>query len=191
MSLSSAAQLSVKPFLFVPTGELGFVGERAMSIEVGYINSSLFEQDWRTRASLTLFNLKPRMDVFPTVGTLESGNEITVIPGEQRFSKFKMGLLTVGVDRQIIGNDNIKIYLGFDLQTGAASIDYESNMPLIEELSYSGGGTIGAFRFRLGSEFLITDEFTVGIEANRHYGIITSHMLYSANDFGLNLCYYF
>jgi hypothetical protein len=184
---TAQAQLYIRAFNFRPSGEFGFVMKPTFSLECGYSNA--FENDrWRTSMSVSFIKLTPRMDVFPVVATRYDGNNKTILPGAQTFTKYNIYQFLFGIDYDLLDHEKLHLFPGTDLIMGVAPVEYTYNVPTYKSENYRGGGVLGAFRFRLGAEYAITDAISVLFAANRQYGLIMEpRTLYAANDYGLGI----
>ncbi|HEU4716666.1 MAG TPA: hypothetical protein VFU15_02490 [Bacteroidia bacterium] len=188
----SRAQIGLRVFNYRPTGELGFVMKPLFSAELSCI--APFEDGrWRTQFSLTYLRLKPRMDTFPVYGVVSSGSTgTTVYPGTQSFQKYSIVQLSGGGDFAFIDKDPFYVFAGADIVVGGASVEYTSQVQTIKDESYSGGGILAGFRFRLGAEYDVNDQVGIIASANRNYLFISEPAgLYGANDYGIGLRYSF
>ncbi len=191
---SSFSQISVRVFNYRPTGELGFVMKPLISAEIGYTQSFEESNSGRLRASFsgTFLKMTPRQSIFPISGVLTSGNGTTVLPGEESFQKYNMVQLFGGIDFAFMKKKKFYLYAGSDIIVGAASIEYRSSVKTVIDESYSGGGYLGGFRFRLGTEYCINDHIGIFFNANRSFYLVSEPAgIFSANDYGLGIRYEF
>jgi hypothetical protein len=183
-------QLEIRPFHFRPAGEFGFVMKPTSFVEVGWRDR--FDNDeyerFRFGISATYFQMKPRLEVFPTVVIRQDGNGTTVLPGAQVFEKFNLGLLSLGSDFAFIHQEKLHAYLGADLTIGAIAVDYTSNTPGYQDESYSGGGYLGGGRLRLGLEYDLNDLLSVFTNVQKTGFLLSEPAgLYGATDYGIGL----
>ena len=136
--------------------------------------------------------MKPRLDVFPVTGLLVDGGVLRVLPGKESFQKYAMGNLYCGMDYAFVQTDNFFVYAGLDVIVGAVNVDYTDYVPTYKDESYTGGGILAGFRFRLGVEYSINDKVGIFLNANRSYGLIAEpKTYYSANAYGFGMRYSF
>ncbi|MDO9185029.1 MAG: hypothetical protein Q7W13_03385 [Bacteroidia bacterium] len=177
----------IRGFNYRPTGEFGSVMKPLFSAEIGY--QQPFEGD-RVRGGFlfTFLQMKPRMDVFPVYGIVGT----TVLPGEQSFQKYNLGLLLCDLDFAFVNKEKYTIYTGLGLIMGGANVEYEYNIQTAVYESYSGGGILAGFRFRLGAEYIINDYIALNLNANRNVFLVTEpRALAWANDYGIGMRYSF
>ena len=187
---TSFGQVSVRIFDYRPTGELGFVMKPLLSVEAGFMQE--FDKRIRSSFSITFLKMKPRMESFPVYGVLTDGNGTTVLPGEQSFKKYSLFQLFCGFDFAFIKTKKLFIYMGADIIVGAANVDYIYKIETYKDESYSGGGILGGFRFRLGAEYAINEKLGLIINANRNlYLVAEPAAIFLANDYGIGMRYSF
>jgi hypothetical protein len=189
---ASFGQLSLKLYNYRPTGEFGFVMKPTFSAEVGYMGS--FEDDKRLRshASAAFLVMKPRMESFPIYGVLHESSGDRVLQGEQSFQKYNIAQLFVGFDLAFVKKEPFYAYAGLDITIGAASVEYTDYIETLIDESYSGGGFLGGFRFRLGAEYDINDHIGIFINAERSVWLLTDPAAINwANNYGLGIKYNF
>jgi hypothetical protein len=189
---TAVSQIMVKGYNYRPTGEFGFVFKPTFSAEIGYMAS--FEEDKRIRpvASVSFLVMKPRMESFPIYGVLHDGTGDHVLPGSQSFQKYNIAQLYGGFDLAIINKEQFHAYAGLDITIGAASVEYTSDIETFKTESYSGGGFLGGFRFRLGVDYDITESFSVFVNAERAGWLLTDPAAINwANYYGLGVKYNF
>lgn len=189
---TATAQLSVKLFNYRPTGDLGFVFKPTFSAEVGY--TGFFEDGnrWRKQATITFIVLKPRLETFPTTGVLSDGTGTHILPGEMSYQKYNIAQIFAGVDYALIMKNSFFVYAGLDITAGGTFVEYTDNVPRVKTESYSGGGLLAGFRFRLGAEYMMNDRITLMVSAQRCGWIVTDpQSTNAANDYGLGIRYNF
>lgn len=185
-----SAQVFLRVGNYRPTGEFGFVMKPTISFEAGLAGTINDDNKWRTMASLTYLHMTPRMDTFPTVTTMTVGSTTTVLPGQQAFSKYNLIVLSVGFDYPFYYTDQLALYGGFDLQAGAASVEYYEYVPTYKQFSYSGGGVLAGARFRLGFDYSFNDNWGVFTTATRHIFLLTEPAaILAGNDYGIGIRY--
>jgi hypothetical protein len=192
ISQTSTAQLSVKVFNYRPTGDFGFVFKPTFSAEVGYMG--LFEDGnrWRSQASVTFIVLKPRLETIPTSGLLSDGTGKHVLPGAMSYKKYNLAQAFVGVDYAFVCKQNFFVFAGLDLTAGGTFVEYTDDVETLKTESYTGGGILAGFRFRLGAEYTLSDEISLLIHIQRCGWIVTDPAsLNAANDYGLGIKYNF
>lgn len=186
------SQISLKVYNYRPTGEFGFVFKPTFSAEVGYLDS--FEEDkrFRTRASVSFLVMKPRLESFPIYGILSDGTGDHVLPGSQSFQKYNIAQLFAGFDIAFLKKEPFYVFAGMDITIGAASVEYTDYIETYKDESYSGGGFLGGFRFRLGTEYDFNEHIGIFIHAQRSVWLITEPAAFNwANDYGLGVKYNF
>lgn len=187
---SSFAQISLRAYNYRPTGEFGFVMKPTFSAEVGYMNP--FDNRLRTSASFSFLVMKPRMEAFPIYGILHDGTGVHVLPGSQSFQKYNIAQLFVGFDFAFVDKEPFYAYAGMDITVGGASVEYTDYIETFKNESYSGGGILGGFRFRLGAEYDFNDQIGLFINAQRSVWLISDPAAFNwANDYGLGIKYNF
>jgi hypothetical protein len=186
------AQITVRGYHYRPTGEFGFVMKPTFSAEAGWMNSFEDDKRLRTSASASFLVMKPRLPSFPIYGILHDGTGDHVLPGSQSFQKYNIAQLFVGFDLAYINKEKFHAYGGMDITIGAASVEYSDYIETFKSESYSGGGFLGGFRFRLGAEYDLSEHFSVYINAQRSVWLLTDPAAINwANDYGLGLRYKF
>ncbi len=165
LSTISLAQWGVHMAQIRPVGELGMVLEKQVGFGISYSNE--FDGGWRTGFEVSFFNMHQRIADFPIVGTITGGNGTFVSLGTQNFKKYNLLFFDGFCDRAIIDKDKFQLYGGGGICIGAAAVDYETNSPRISTTSYYGGGTIGGLFLRLGYDYHLDDNFTVGLIGTR------------------------
>ncbi len=191
-AVASSAQVGVRAFHFRPTGEFGFVMKPITSLELSLMQrfSRRTTKKWRTGFTLTYFNFKPRLEVFPIVGVLMDGNGTTIIPGVQYFEKYKIFQLCGGMDYAFVHKPKLNVFAGADLVAGSAVVDYASIQPTIKNETYSGGGILVGARGRLGAEYNITKAFSVYASIQRQIGLVSEPRSFiGGNDYGIGVRY--
>jgi len=193
LSKLSFGQISLRVFNYRPAGELGFTMKPLVSAEIGWQDRFSKRSYKRFRAGLSIMylNFKPRMEVFPTYGVLRDGGLTTVIPGAQSFQKYAIFKVNVGFDYAIIHKKKLNVFVGADLIIGTLSIDYSSNSAFIND-TYKGGGMLAGLRFRLGTEYSLTDQVSAFFTANHNRILISEPRSFiHSNDLGLGARYSF
>lgn len=186
------AQISAKAYHYRPTGEFGFVFKPTFSAEIGYMGSFEDDKRLRPRASVSFLVMKPRLESFPIYGILSDGTGDHVLPGSQSFQKYNIAQLFGGFDLAFIKKEPFYFYGGLDITIGAASVEYTEYIETYKEGSYTGGGFLGGFRFRLGAEYNVTENIGIFIEAQRSVWLLTEPAAINwANDYGLGVKYNF
>lgn len=186
---TSWGQISVRPYYYRPTGDFGFVFKPAFSLEVGYMKSFENEGQLRPNFSVSILNMKSRMDTIPTYGVI---NGTKVLPGEQSFQKYFIFQLNAGLDYAFIQKKKISGYGGAQLIIGGVNVNYTSSVATVRDEEYQGGGIIGGLRFSLGTEYDFNDKMSVFVNANRSLFLVTDPFsLNWANDYGIGMCYTF
>jgi hypothetical protein len=148
-----------------PLGELGMIFERQIGFGITYQNA--FDDGRRAGVDFSFFKMRPRMDEFPIVGTVTSGNSTFVSLGTQSFQRYNLFFFDAYYDWAILERDKFQFYAGGGINIGAASVEYESDSPTISSESYSGGGSIGGLFLRLGYDYYLTDQFTLALSGSR------------------------
>lgn len=183
-------QISVRLFNYRPTGDLGYIMKPLFSAEIGF--QQPFDRRIRSGFSLTFLKMTPRMAVFPTYGLLTDGSGTRVLPGEQSFQKYNLGLLFGDMDFAFVQQDKFNIFIGAGIIIGAASVEYTNKVQSVIDESYQGGGILGGFRFRVGAEYIINDYFAITISANRSIFLVADPIAINwANDYGVGVRYSF
>jgi hypothetical protein len=186
------AQLGLRVVQLRPTGEFGMVMEKKVSAELLYIPA--FEEDkLRMRASIGIFNMKPRLEVFPTNAWIYDGNGYTQLPGTQSFSKWNMTMLSGGVDLALVRlkDETLNFYPGVDIVFGGITMEYESHTPGISDEYFSGGQLMAGLRFRLGADHAIGDHLGLLLEACRAYYFVEETGRLDHNEIALGVRYQF
>lgn len=191
ISTCSFGQISLKAYHYRPTGEFGFVMKPTFSAEIGYMGS--FEDNRiRGNASVSFLVMKPRMESFPIYGVLHDGSGEHILPGSQSFQKYNIAQLFVGFDLAVIKKEKFFMYGGLDITIGAASVEYTEHIETFLDGGYSGGGVLGGFRFRLGSEYDFNDNIGMFVTAERSVWLLTDPAAINwANNYGLGVKYNF
>ena len=187
-------QLSLRIFNYRPTGEFGFAMKPLVSMEIGTQGRFSKRATKRTRVgfSATFLKMEPRLEVFPTYGVVSDGAGTRVLPGVQAFGKYNVFQLFGGMDYAFLHNEKYNVYAGIDLIAGVISVDYTDYVESWKDESYSGGGILAGFRFRLGIEYNLTDQISAFIDANRQGFLVAEpRALNDGNDYGLGLRYTF
>lgn len=188
----ATAQLSIKVFNYRPTGDLGFAFKPTFSAEAGYMGFFEDGSRWRSQFSGTFIMLKPRLETIPTSGVLSDGTGTHILPGAMTYKKYNLAQLFCGFDYAFISKDDFSVFGGVDLTIGGTMVEYQDDVQTFKNESYSGGGILGGFRFRLGAEYILTDEITLLIHAQRSAWIVTDPATTAAaNDYGVGIRYNF
>jgi hypothetical protein len=190
----ASAQVFIRAFNYRPSGEFGFAMKPLVSAEIGWQNrfSKRSTKRWRSGFSAQVLNMKPRMEVFPTVSTISDGNGFRVLPGEQTFHRYFIGQLNGGLDYAFVHKKDLNVYAGLDVTVGAASVAYTSYAPTVIHEDYDGGGYLGGLRARLGVEYTLSDHFSAFANVHRSFFYLEDPIAFSwAYDFGLGLRYSF
>jgi hypothetical protein len=191
-SIARSQEIFLKGYNYRPTGEFGFVMKSTWSAELGYRTS--FEEDKRIRGSFSASYLimKPRMESFPIYGVLHDGSGDHVLPGSQSFQKYNIAQIFGGMDLAFINKEKLAVFGGFDITIGAASVEYTSKVETLIEESYSGGGILGGFRFRLGTEYEFTEHFGAFVVAERSVWLLAEPAAINwSNNYGIGIKYRF
>ena len=187
----ASAQIGVRLFNYRPTGDFGFVMKPLFSGEIGF-QKPFEKKRFRTGFSLTYLQMKPRMDVFPISGVLIDGNGTTVLPGEQSFQKYNLGLLFGDMDFAFVNQGKFNVFMGGGVMVGAASVEYKSKVQGVIDETYQGGGILGGLRFRLGAEYVIFNNIGISFTANRSIFLVSDPGAINwANDYGIGVLYSF
>ncbi len=188
---TSFAQLSLGVFNYRPTGDFGFVFKPTFSAELGYISSFDDGERFRTRLTATFIILRQRLETIPTAGVLKD-NGIRILPGELSFQKYNLGLVFGGFDYAIIHKSPFYFYAGMDIVVGGTAVEYTNNIETLITEIYSGGGFLLGVRFRLGSEYKVSEKISLLVHAQRAGWIVTDpKSLNASNDYGIGLKYNF
>ncbi len=186
-------QASLRVFNYRPSGEFGFTMKPLVSAELSWQKrfSKRPTKRFRQGVSIMYLNLKPRLEVFPTYGVLYDGNGTTVVPGAQVFNRYSIFQLAAGSDFAFIHQKKYHVFLGADLIAGALFIDYSSNNALYGE-SYTGNSILAGFRFRLGTEYSISEQIGLFLTINTNHILIADPLTFIRSyDFGLGARYSF
>lgn len=181
----SNAQLGLKVLQYRPTGELGFTLKKQISGELSWIDD--FEDPIRVRYALQYVIGKPRMDTFPTTGTINN----YVVPCDYVLHQFNILSISGGIDRWIWENKGKVLYGGLDVIAGAHSHDYYSDFPGVSTTNYSGSSVFGGIRLRIGFEAELNNEWRLFSEIQRSMFYTSEGMLFSYNDVGVGVRYLF
>jgi hypothetical protein len=189
--LSSQAQIALRLVQLRPTGGLGMTMEKKISAEVLYLPE--FDEKTRVRASLGLFNMKPRLEVFPNNAFIYENGVYTQLPSTQTFHKWNMFFFTFGLDYAAVQlmDDRLTLYPGLDIIGGGISTNYETHTPRISDTYFSGGYLLGGLRGRIGADYRINDHFGCFAETCRAYYFVQESGRLDHNDIGLGVRYQF
>lgn len=185
-------QITVRLFNYRPTGELGYIMKPLFSAEIGF--QQPFEERDRIRSgfSITFLKMNPRMAAFPTYGRLTDGSGTRVIPGEQSFQKYNLGILFGDMDFAFVQQDKFNIFFGGGIVMGLTNIEYTYKVPSLINESFQGASMLGGLRFRVGAEYIVNDNIGIIINANRSiFLVIDPRAINWANDYGVGVRYLF
>jgi hypothetical protein len=181
------AQFAIKAGALTPTGEFGFVMKKTATFGLYFMDDT--EDAYRLRFGGGYTSFKPRLDTFPTVGYQWGNGNTVVLPGYEVYHKYNMLLFDCGADFTMLKYRDFCFYPGFDVLLGLIAVDYESYTETIISESYSGSYVALGYRFRLGCEYLINDNFATFIEASRSKFKVNNEFWSAENDYSLGLRY--
>ncbi|MGV9013425.1 MAG: hypothetical protein ACOH13_12600 [Flavobacteriales bacterium] len=184
------AQLGVRLVQLRPTGDMGFTMEKKISAEVLFMDE--FDGNFRFRASLGYFSLKPRLATFPNISYVYSDGNTTVYPGYTTYSKWNMIFLSAGEDWSPVElvDEKLRPYVGMDVLIGIIGTQYRTTS-VFTDTEFDGGYKLGGLRFRIGAEYAFTDQAGVFIETSRAYYLVEQLSVLDHNDIGLGFRYIF
>jgi len=189
ISLEAKSQFYVKTLQWRPTGELGFLFNKSMGLELGGKND-FDKSHFRSRGSVAFLKQKPRMSAFPINAFYYSNGQLSFYPAVEIIKKYNITQFSIGLDFTPTPKKKLKPLIGLDITVSAISTNIESNGGPVER-EENGSTAALSIKGRLGIEYDINNRSSLFFEAQRQYGLIVETMWYSANDIGFGINYSF
>jgi hypothetical protein len=188
-SFEVRSQIYVKALQWCPTGELGFLFDKSLGVEIGG-KDDFDREHFRFRGSVDFLRQKPRMNAIPINAYYYSNGQMQFYPAVEVIKKYDIVQFNIGFDFTPIPKKKLKPYLGIDLSVSAIISNVESTGGPVQ--SHENAST-GAFSIkgRFGLEYNINNTMSIFAEGQRQYGQIVETMWYSASDFGIGINYSF
>lgn len=176
-SLEASAQFGFRVYQFRPTGDLGYGLNRAVGVELGYMDD-FEDESYRLRFGISYIKHSTRLDTMPGVGVKHAGGTTTVHPGYLVIHKYNRMTMAFGADYAFINTDKLALYGGGDVMASAIDMVYDAVTIGISERSITDTyGAIG-FRYRLGFEYHLSESIIPFMEMSRSH-----YRLYRISDY--------
>lgn len=189
ISLEAKSQFYVKAIQWRPTGELGFLFNKSMGVELGGKNE--FDRShFRSRGSVAFLKQKPRLSAFPINAYYYSNGQLSIYPAVEIIKKYNITQFSIGLDFTPTPKKKLKPLIGLDISVSAVSTNIESSGGPVQSHVNSSTAAF-AIKGRIGLEYDINNRSSLFFEAQRQYGQIVETMWYSANDIGFGINYSF
>ena len=186
-SLKSSAQYAVKLIQFRPTGDMGMVLKQGFTGEIMYLESLDTDEETRMRYGISYISLKPRMDTFPVYGVLTDGSGTKVLPGYEVYHQYSLTTIFGGIDYAPIRKENYYVYGGLDIVFGGVDKKYDHHIESFTDEDFSGGVLMGGLRFRIGGEYMFSDNVGALFEVTRAYCYFEGESILSNNNIGIGV----
>lgn len=190
LSNTGYSQIYGKVEQIKPTGLFGFVAQKTIGIEVGYLQE--FDSQFRGRIYLNLASYKARMDTFPGKGYSNLDGDYKFYPGTEVYSKLINGIFGVGYDFSPDFFDDflIKPYIGLDLNIGVHIQESHTHIPGIVSSGRSGDGAIFGVKGRFGMQYSFGNS-GLFIDLTRTYTVIVPYAFINFNAYGIGFFHNF
>lgn len=181
------SQISVRAFLFNPYGALGETADKKVALELAYMDK--FDNHLRLRATVGYHKLKPREEVFRTVGYSNISGTWAVYPGTLVYNKLNIISVSAGMDYAPVRfmDDRLSPYVGGSVLGGWLLQDYDSSVPGLSETGETASNKFIGLQPRVGVDMAFTDHIGAYFELACTFtaAMGTSNLVYSQHGLGV------